>query len=92
MEPPLRELDARRRRTHFRAWHRGMREMDLIFGRFADARLAALSPEELDCFEALMEETDRDLLAWLTGETATPARVDTPFFRQLAVFTGATLR
>src|SRR5690606_39649277 len=30
------ELDPRRRRILFRAWHRGIREMDLIFGQFAD--------------------------------------------------------
>ena len=29
-------LDLRRRKLLFRAWHRGMREMDLIMGRFAD--------------------------------------------------------
>ncbi len=34
-------LDVHRRRTRFRAWHRGMREMDLILGRFADASIAA---------------------------------------------------
>jgi len=28
-------LIARRRRILFRSWHRGMREMDLILGRFA---------------------------------------------------------
>ena len=32
-----RGLDARRRRLLFRSWHRGIREMDLIMGRFADA-------------------------------------------------------
>ena len=32
-------LDARRRKLLFRAWHRGMREMDLIMGRFADAAI-----------------------------------------------------
>ena len=31
-------LDVRRRKLLFRAWHRGMREMDLIMGRFADPR------------------------------------------------------
>ena len=36
-------LDARRRRLLFRAWHRGMREVDLITGRFADAHIARLS-------------------------------------------------
>src|SRR5918912_304950 len=30
------ELEVRRRKLLFRAWHRGMRELDLILGRFAD--------------------------------------------------------
>ena len=30
-------LDTRRRRLLFRAWHRGIKEMDLIMGRFSDA-------------------------------------------------------
>lgn len=85
-------LDVRRRRTHFRAWHRGMREMDLVLGRFSDAMIATLSESELDQFDALMEEQDRDLLIWLTGEAPTPDDVDTPFFRKLAAFTGATIR
>ena len=29
-------LDARRRRALFRAWRRGLREMDLVMGQFAD--------------------------------------------------------
>ena len=29
-------LDARRRKLLFRSWHRGIREMDLILGGFAD--------------------------------------------------------
>jgi hypothetical protein len=41
-------LDARRRRLLFRSWHRGIREMDLVYGRFADAEIANLSDTELD--------------------------------------------
>ena len=37
------KLDARRRRLLFRSWHRGIREMDLVLGRFANAQIAALS-------------------------------------------------
>jgi antitoxin CptB len=85
-------LDTRRRRTHFRCWHRGMREMDLILGRFADAHIADLSDDELDTLEALMEEQDRDLLIWLTGEAPTPDDVNTEFFQKLAAFTGASPR
>ena len=40
-------LDTRRRRLLFRCWHRGIREMDLIMGRFADAEIASLTDGEL---------------------------------------------
>ena len=57
------DLDPRRRRILFRAWHRGMREMDLIMGRFADAEIGAMTEAELDEFEQLIEVPDRDLFA-----------------------------
>ena len=79
-------LDARRRRLLFRAWHRGMREMDLIMGRFADAAIAQLSEDELAQFEALIEVPDPQLLAWVTGEAETPADYDTALFRRLRDF------
>ena len=36
------ELDAERRKLHFRSCHRGIKEMDIIFGKFADTVLADL--------------------------------------------------
>ncbi len=80
------DLDPRRRKILFRSWHRGMREMDLIMGRFADAEIAALSEEELDEFERLIEVIDRDLLSWITGEAAVPENYDTALFRKLKAF------
>ncbi len=60
-------LDDRRKRLLFRCWHRGTREMDLIFGRFADAEIANLSDAELTQFEGLMDVPDPDLYAAITG-------------------------
>lgn len=80
------DLDPRRRRTLFRAWHRGIREMDLIMGRFADAEIGTLSGPELDLFEALIEVPDRDLFRWLTGEDRVPDNYDTAVFRRLKAF------
>ena len=77
------DIDMRRRRAHFRSWHRGMREVDLILGRFADASMAALSAGELDEYEALLEIPDGELLKWLTGEQPAPANIDTPLFRAI---------
>jgi antitoxin CptB len=79
-------LDARRRRLLFRSWHRGIREMDLIMGRFADAHIADLADAELDDYEKLMEERDHDMLAWVTGTMAVPAECDTVVFRRMRDF------
>jgi antitoxin CptB len=79
-------LDARRRRIKFRAWHRGMLEMDLILGRFVDAEIARLEASELDDLEKLLEPPDQDVLGWVTGEVATPAAYDTPVFRKICAF------
>jgi antitoxin CptB len=80
------DLDPRCRKLLFRAWHRGMREMDLIMGRFADAEIGTLTDAELDEFERLIEVLDRDLLSWVTGETQVPANYDTELFRRLKGF------
>lgn len=79
-------LDARRRKLLFRAWHRGMREMDLIMGRFADATIERLAADELADFELLLEVPDRELLAWITGECDVPPNFDTALFRRLRHF------
>ncbi|GJE02606.1 succinate dehydrogenase assembly factor 2 [Methylobacterium isbiliense] len=80
------DLDPRRRRTLFRSWHRGIREMDLIMGRFADAEIGTLTEEELDAFERLIEVPDRDLFRWISGEEEAPANYDTPVYRRLKDF------
>ena len=67
------ELDPRRRKLLFRARHRGMRELDMLLGGFADARLASLSAAEAEEFERLMDLSDRDVLAWLMREGPAPA-------------------
>ncbi len=84
------DLDLRRRRVLFRAWHRGLREMDLILGRFADARLASMPEGDLADFEQLIEVPDRDLYGWLTGEAEAPANYDTAVFRDLRAFHNPT--
>lgn len=63
------DLDPRRRRALFRAWHRGTREMDLLLGRFADAHLAGLSDHDLADFEALLELPDGDLFGFIVSGT-----------------------
>lgn len=79
-------LDERRRRILFRAWHRGMREMDLIMGGFANAEIENLSDAELDDFEILLEPQDQQVFSWISGSEATPAEYDTALFRKMRDF------
>ena len=79
-------LDERRRRLLFRAWRRGVREMDLIVGRFADAAIDQFDTAELDQFERLIEVPNAELYAWIVGNEAIPAPQDTPILRRLIAF------
>lgn len=82
------ELDTRRRKALFRSWHRGMRETDLILGRFADAHVHALTEAELEQYETLLQVPDTDLLKWVTGEKPVPAAYDSELFRQISAGIG----
>src|ERR1700719_584197 len=79
-------LAVRRRKVKFRAWHRGMRETDLIMCRFADAFVDRMAPAELDDCERLMEVPDPHLLAWIIGQQQPPAAHDTAMLRRLRAF------
>ncbi|MEO3385828.1 succinate dehydrogenase assembly factor 2 [Mesorhizobium sp. CAU 1741] len=83
------DLDIRRRKVLFRSWHRGMREVDLILGAFADAEIGRLSDAELEIYEALMAEPDADILKWVTGEAAVPAHHDTDIFARILSYRGS---
>lgn len=66
------EVEARRLRM--RSWRRGTREMDLILGPFADARVDGMDPETRAAYEGLLEENDQDLYGWVAGQLPPPAR------------------
>jgi antitoxin CptB len=80
------DLDVRRRRVLFRAWHRGLREMDILMGRFADAEIGTMPEADLHAFERLIEVPDQDLFRWITGEDEAPSNYDTAVFRRLRMF------
>jgi len=81
-------LDARRRRLLFRCWHRGIREMDLVLGRFADEQLASLSEVELTELEGWLDIPDQQMFAWVNGMEPAPPEFETGLFRRLRDFRG----
>ena len=62
----------RLKRLRIRSWRRGIKEMDLILGRWSDVHLAALGEEDLATYDALLSENDHDLYQWVTGQAETP--------------------
>ncbi len=79
-------LDVRRRKLLFRAWRRGVREMDLIVGRFADAYIDKFDDGALEDFERLIEVPNADLYGWVVGDRSVPANHDTAVLHQLVGF------
>lgn len=78
----------RLKRLKMRSARRGIKEMDIILTRFADARLAALDPATLDTYEALLEENDHDLYQWVTGQFAPPPAY-AGLIGEIAVYVGS---
>ena len=78
----------RRKRLLFRAQRRGFKEVDLIFGAYADAHLAGLDEIGLDQFEALLAAPDQEVYAWLRGAAPVPAEYDNPVFSGLKQMCG----
>jgi len=79
-------LDDRRKKLLFRAWRRGVRETDLIVGRFADVYIDRFDEAALDDFERLIEVPNAELYNWVSGEAEAPAEHDTAVLRDLKTF------
>ncbi|TPW33199.1 succinate dehydrogenase assembly factor 2 [Martelella alba] len=80
------DLEPRRRRMLFRCWHRGIREMDLILGQFAEERLETMDEATLDLFEMIMAEEDNDLINWINGARPVPEHLQIPLFQEIAAY------
>ena len=70
------DLDLRRRRLRYRSWRRGMKEVDLLLGRFADAHLNEMTEAELDRYEGLIDKPYPDIFSWVIGSVEAPVDID----------------
>jgi len=80
--------ETRRKRLLFRAQRRGFKEVDLIFGAYAQDHLAHLDAAALDQFEALLAAPDQEVYAWLRGAEPVPAQYDNAVFAGLKSYCG----
>jgi len=85
------EKTLRRKKILWRATHRGMKEMDLMLGGYAQSNLAQMDTHEMDQFEEILEISDAQLTDWITGKTPTPDYVQTKMFAEIKAQTFATI-
>ena len=76
-------LDPRRKRLLWRANHRGIKEMDLIFGGFVVTRIAVLSEPDLVELETMIDLPDQQLLSWATHQETVPAEHASPLLLEM---------
>lgn len=74
------------KRLHMRSWRRGMKEMDLILGPWADSHLADLPEDEVAIYDKILQENDQDLLAWMLGQQDVPEGPMKPLLVEIAEF------
>ncbi len=75
--------ETRLKRLRFRAWHRGTKEADLMIGGFYDHAAATWNADQLDWFEALLEEQDVDIMGWAIGSIPCPPEWNGPMMQAM---------
>jgi antitoxin CptB len=64
----------RLKRLQMRSMRRGIKEMDLILSAYATRNLVSMNLDQLDLYDALLNENDQDLYQWVTGQVSAPAQ------------------
>ena len=80
------DLDIIRKRLKWRATHRGIKEMDILVGGYAQTHLGAMTAEELEQFAEILEMPDQDLLSWATKQGPIPSHQDSPMLQSVLEF------
>ncbi len=83
---PLPYMHTKLKKLYFQSWHRGMRETDLLLGKFADTKLSELDDVQLDMYETILAEHDNDIFDWISGRKEIPKRLDNPVMDMLMEF------
>jgi len=80
-------LDDRRKRLIYRSAYTGMKETDILLGRFAKAHVPGFDGGQLDRYEALLATNeDPQIYAWAIGRDPVPADYETDVMALLKAF------
>jgi antitoxin CptB len=73
----------RLKRLRFRAWHRGTREADYMIGCYFDRFHGEWDVEQVQWFEALIDEEDVDIMGWALGTISVPEEYAGPMMERM---------
>lgn len=59
------DIQTCRKRLLYQSQHRGMREMDLVLGGYAQQNIPLMNEEELEEFEDLLALPDQEIYGWI---------------------------
>ena len=80
-------LQDRRKRLIYRSSYTGMKETDLLLGRFAKVHVPEFDDGQLDRYEALLATNeDPQIYAWAIGRDAVPPEHNTDVMLLLKAF------
>ena len=78
--------ERRRKGLRYHSCERDSKELDLLMGQFAAKHLAEMTEAELDLYEAIVNENEHDIYAWLAGREAPPPEHDNHIMKMILNF------
>ena len=75
-----------RQRLMYQSKRRGTKEADMIIGQFAIENIDSMTREELRQFGSLLEESDPELMSWITGLETPPDYHINDIFKRICHF------
>ena len=65
-----------RKKLFFRSCHRGIKEMDIILGSFAEEYIPKMTEEELLKLQEILDIPDQELLSWCMNKEKVPQKYE----------------
>ncbi|MFW2436856.1 MAG: succinate dehydrogenase assembly factor 2 [Parvibaculales bacterium] len=79
----MQHLNDHKRKLYHRSCYRGIKEMDIIFKKFAETFLEELEGDDLVDYERILELPDDQLFIWATGRDSVPEDTRSPLLDKL---------
>jgi antitoxin CptB len=70
----------------YQSKNRGCKETDLILGQFADCFLSQMTSTELESYTVILQQTDADIVDWITRNTEVPQELQSSVMQKLLNF------